>query len=131
MFPEQIGRHVYLTKDIEKYGSGYRRVRTQIKKYPTMYFNFEENSREYLVSVDYKKQKVSIKNNVTDNVTDNEREMKIIELIKLNNKISTTEISKLLNVTKRTILRDIEKLKKQDKLKRFGSEKTGYRKIIK
>ena len=96
-----------------------------------MYFNFEENSGGYLVSVGYKKQKVSIKNNVTDNVTDNEREMKIIEFIKLNNKISTIELSKLLNVTKRTILRDIEKLKKQDKLKRISSEKTGCWKVIK
>ncbi len=96
-----------------------------------MYFNFEENSGGYLVSIGYKKQKTSITDNVTDNVTDNEREIKVIELIKLNNKISTAEISKLLKVTKRTILRDIEKLKKQNILKRIGSEKTGYWKIIK
>ena len=30
-----------------------------------------------------------------------------------------------LNVTKRTILRDIEKLKKQNKIKRTGSNKDG------
>jgi len=99
-----------------------------ICRIPTMYFKFEENSGGYLVKIGYEKQKT---NNVTDNVTDNEREMKIIEFIKLNNKISTIELSKLLNVTKRTILRDIEKLKKQDKLKRIGSEKTGCWKVIK
>ncbi|RLD47568.1 MAG: ATP-dependent DNA helicase, partial [Bacteroidetes bacterium] len=57
MFPEQIGRHVYLTKNIEKYGSGYRRIREQIAEYPTMYFDFEENSRGFLVKIGYEKQK--------------------------------------------------------------------------
>jgi len=35
-----------------------------------------------------------------------------------------------LKVSTRTIRRDIEKLKNMNKLKRIGSEKTGYWKII-
>ncbi len=125
----------YLTKDIEKYGSGYRRVREQIAKYPTMYFNFEENSGGYLVKIGYEKQKTNkvtdkVTDNVTDNVTDKRSEL-ILNLIRKNEKISTTEIARELNVTKRTILRDIEKLKGQNKLKRSGNNKTGYWKIIK
>ena len=122
----------YLTKDIEKYGSGYRRVREQIKKYPTMYFSFEENSGGFLIKIGYKNQKTrTIIDNVTDNVTDNERQIRVIEFIKSNNKISTKEISEILNISKRTILRDIEKLKKQNRLKRVGSEKGGHWEIIK
>jgi len=102
----------YLTKDIEKYGSGYRRIREQIAKYPTMFFNFEESSGGYLVKVGYENQKTD---NVTDNVTDNQRNIKIIELIKINNKISSAEMAEILDVTKRTILRDIEKLKNKVK----------------
>ncbi len=118
----------YLTKDIEKYGSGYRRIREQIAEYPTMYFDFEENSGGYLVKIGYEKQKTD---KVTDKVTDIQRRIKIIELIKINNKISTTEMAEIIDVTKRTILRDIEKLKEQNKVKRIGSEKSGYWQIIK
>lgn len=72
---------------------------------------------------------------VTDNVTngtDNEynRLTKIITLIIENKNISTIALAKELNVSKRTILRDIEKLKQQNRLKRIGSEKTGYWEII-
>ncbi|MDR2584506.1 MAG: HTH domain-containing protein [Fibromonadaceae bacterium] len=35
-----------------------------------------------------------------------------------------------MKVTKRTILRDIEKLKNENSLERIGSEKGGYWKVI-
>jgi len=71
--------------------------------------------------------------NVTDNVTDNvpdKRRKLLLNLFKSNNKISTSELAMKLKVTKRTILRDIEKLKQQNKLKRIGSEKIGHWTII-
>ena len=92
-----------------------------------MFFKFEEISGGYLVKISYEKQKTD---NVTDNVTDNQRHIKIIELIKINNKISTTEMAEILDVTKRTILRDIEKLKEQNKVKRIGSDKGGHWEVI-
>ena len=66
--------------------------------------------------------------NVTDNVTDNvtERKSQIILLIKENNRISTAEIATKLNVTKRTILREIDFLKSTGLIERVGKEKTGY-----
>ena len=71
-----IAEAFYLTKDIEKYGSGYRRIREMIAEYPTMYFNFEENSGGYLVTLGYSNQKrgikhTSFKENVTENVVEN------------------------------------------------------------
>jgi ATP-dependent DNA helicase RecG len=70
--------------------------------------------------------------NVTDNVTDNvtnivtDRKDQIIILIKENNSISTSEIANKLNVSKRTILREIDLLKIAGIIKREGKEKTGY-----
>ncbi|MEN8122651.1 MAG: hypothetical protein ABFS35_20085 [Bacteroidota bacterium] len=90
-----ISEAFYLTKDIEKYGSGYRRVRALIKEYPTMYFNFIETSGGYLTSIGYKKQKIVNTTN-TEDFTEDKRLIKIIELIKTNNKITTTEIAKFL-----------------------------------
>ena len=49
----------------------------------------------------------------------------ILQLIKQNNKITIDEIANRLNVSSRTIKRDITKLKEQNKLKRVG-KKGGY-----
>ncbi len=54
----------------------------------------------------------------------------VLDLIKKNNQIQLKELSKTLKVSTRTIRRDIEKLKSMNKLKRIGSEKSGFWKII-
>ena len=40
------------------------------------------------------------------------------------------QLAKALNVTRRTIARDIEKLKNEAVIKRIGSDKSGYWEII-
>jgi len=125
----------YLTKDIEKYGSGYRRIREYISAYPTMYFDFEENSGGFLTKIGYQEQKVFEKEendtgSVVKNVVEN-RLQKIMKLISVNNKISATQIAKTLNITARTAQRDIEKLKNKNLIKRMGSPKGGYWEITK
>lgn len=141
-----IAEAFYLTKDIEKYGSGYRRIREMIATYPTMYFDFEENSGGYLVKLGYTNQKrqlqykyeidkqiIDVTKNVTKNVTENVTENrlhKILNYISHDKKSSTESIAKKLNVTKRTILRDIEKLKNDNKIRYIGSAKSGYWEII-
>lgn len=67
--------------------------------------------------------------NVVGNVVD-DRLNKILSLISDNNQISALQIAKLLNVTSRTIQRDIEKLKKLNKIKRSGLVKGGHWEII-
>jgi ATP-dependent DNA helicase RecG len=71
---------------------------------------------------------INVTDYVTDNVTDNvtDRSSLIISLINSNNKISTSEIARIMNVNKRTILREIELLKQNGLLKRVGSEKGGH-----
>jgi ATP-dependent DNA helicase RecG len=112
----------YLTGDIEKYGTGFRRVNNWFIEYPELIYDLKELSGFMQLVVKSK--------NVTDNVTD-DRLRKIIGLISKNNTISTIELSKFFNVSKRTILRDIDKLKKQNIIRRIGNEKTGYWQIIK
>ena len=55
----------------------------------------------------------------------------ILKQIKLNPEITILQLSKLINVSKSTILRTIEKLKKTNRLERIGDEKTGYWKVLK
>jgi len=58
------------------------------------------------------------------------REHRIIRLIIKDNHIPLIEIAQTLNVSKRTVLRDLKNLKKERVIERIGNEKSGYWKII-
>ena len=116
----------YLTGDIEKYGTGYSRVRQVIKEYPTMTFEYQEVANGFLVELNYKIQKNStVTENVTENVTE-KRQRQILSIIKSIPQITTTQLALLQHVTSRTILRDLDALKSQGKLRRVGGDKGGY-----
>ena len=66
----------------------------------------------------------------TENVTEN-RLLAIIDLIKKDRAISTESLATTLKITRRTVARDIEKLKENGVLIRIGHDKGGYWKIIK
>jgi predicted HTH transcriptional regulator len=51
-------------------------------------------------------------------------------LIKKNSHITAVEISKKLKISLSTSKRRIKALKEQGKIKRIGSDKTGYWKVI-
>jgi ATP-dependent DNA helicase RecG len=70
---------------------------------------------------------------VTDNVTDNFTESRLVLImkeIKLNPNISYNQLSKILDVTRMTVYRDIEKLKEGGRIKRIGSAKGGHWEVI-
>lgn len=75
----------------------------------------------------------STRKNVTENVTENvienvieNRLHTLIKIIKENPDISTKELSQRMNVARRTIARDIAKLKQQGLISRIGPDKGGY-----
>ena len=123
---------------IERYGSGIIRVRNICREYGVKDPDFYEISNGFQVVL-YNEKIFEIDHvtdhnaDVTDHVTDSDtvRAKKIINMITENDKITISEISKHLKVTKRTILRDIEKLKEKNLLKRIGPEKGGYWQITK
>ena len=53
-----IAEAFYLTGDIEKYGTGYTRIRKEIADYPTMKFEFEEKPSAWLVTISYEERKI-------------------------------------------------------------------------
>lgn len=117
---------------IEKYGSGIKRIVTYCQNYGLPAPKFDNLSDGFEVTLFTHKT-----SNVTDDVTDDvtgdvtdRRLQLIINSILSNNKLSTAQLAKLLHVSKRTILRDIEKLKKNGKLIRIGSEKGGHWEVI-
>ncbi len=50
----------------------------------------------------------------------------IVKLIRKDKYITTTELSEKLNVTRRTIARDMEKLKEIQQVIRIGGDKGGH-----
>ena len=123
-----IAEAFYLTEDIEKYGSGFIRIRKAISDYKTMKFEYKEIANGFLAELNYSIQKISTEN-VTENVTENRRYL-IINEIRLNNLISIDQLAEKLNVTRRTIIRDIDKMKNKNIIKRIGPDKGGYWEVI-
>lgn len=71
----------------------------------------------------------NVTENVTEDVTEDvteKRALQILKILQTNRTITTTELAEKFNVTRRTIARDIENLKSKHKLKRIGSDKSGY-----
>ena len=85
-----------------------------------------------MVTIPFDKKSFNVNNDFTINFTINftENEKKVITLIKENNKITTDELSKKLNLSRRAIQTIINSLKDKNVLTRKGSRKIGYWEII-
>lgn len=105
---------------VEQLGSGIPRI---VQYYGKECFYFSDNYTRMSFPVEEKQ-------NVTENVTEKRKQL-IIYLIHEEPQITTTEIANRLNVTRRTVARDIDTLKANEIIKRIGSAKSGYWKIMK
>lgn len=121
-----IAEAFYLTKDIEKYGTGFSRIRDEIKSYPTMRFDFYEQGNGFVTSLSYTKQKISATNSVEPvNDTVNDTVNKLFELIETNPGKRRPFFEKELKVSQRTIHRWLKELQMKDKIEFRGAPKTG------
>jgi ATP-dependent DNA helicase RecG len=117
-----IAESFYLTKDIEKYGSGYIRVRREISEYPSMKFEYEESGDGYLVSLNYQTQKTS-STEVNGGVSGGVNEL--LELIRSTPGRKSSDFRKALGQPQRTIERWLKQLKDTEKIEFRGAPKTG------
>lgn len=124
---------------IEAWGRGIAKITSGFKNEGLKIPVFETTMGGIMVTIERpgKDKKSNKKNNVTENVTENvtnnvtnKRHDLILKLLIINNKITVDEIAERLNVTKRTIIRDIEKMKNNKLIERIGSPKAGHWRII-
>ncbi len=111
-------------KLIEKYGSGFSRIIKAFKVYNLKMPIFENFQSGFRITV------FAEKTNVVANDPVNGRLKLILVLIKENRHITRDELAIKCNISIETIKRDIRKLRKQEIIKRIGSDKTGYWEII-
>ncbi|MBM9612707.1 hypothetical protein JWJ90_00235 [Desulfobulbus rhabdoformis] len=121
-----IAEAFYLTRDIEKYGSGFIRVRDEITNYPTMEFSYQESGDGFLVWLKYQQQKISSSNTregITEGIT--EGVGLLLKEIRLTPGRRIPHLTQHLNRPQKTIERWIAELKRQGLIEYRGSKKTG------
>jgi predicted HTH transcriptional regulator len=84
----------------------------------------DEEQQKQSIASDNVSVNVSVNTNTNVSVKD-----KIIDIIAQIPSITIKELAKILSVTERTIYRQIDMLKAENKVERAGSDKTGYWKI--
>ena len=121
-----IAEAFYLTKDIEKYGSGYIRIRKAIQTYSTMAFDYEESGDGYLATLSYTEQKTTQETERFEKDGGVNGGVNLIyELIEKTPNLKAKQIADTLNVPLRTVERELKNLKDQDKIHFKGAPKTG------
>lgn len=150
-----IANTLYLSKDIEKWGSGFRRiteacaeanvkVKFEIRKNGFMVIFYRKTDEElYSLTQNDKNDAKNVAlndENVAKNVAlklkDKYPELRkvyidIIDIITKNNYITQEEIASELNKTRNSIYRNIKTLRDMGILERLGSKRKGYWKINK
>jgi len=120
-----IAESFYLTGDIEKYGSGFRRIREELNSYPTMELECEEIANGFLATLRYSQQKTS-NNTPIDTPIATHGEEKILDLIRKNDKITREQMAVDLKISINTVKQYIRNLKNKGILNRIGTNRTGY-----
>ena len=117
---KMLAEAFYLTGDIEKYGSGFRRIREELSEYPTMKIEYEEISNGFLVTVSYTERKTS-----TKDVGKEKRQNMILIQIRNNPAVTINTLAEQLGINEKTVKRDIALLKKENKIARIDGRKSG------
>ena len=118
-----IARAFKETGLIERYGSGIKRILNICRDYGIIPPVFEEVFNGFKVTL--YKEKIDVAEDVTEDVTE-DRVESLLKIIRQTPSITVDEMAKSMKVTRRTILRDLEKLKQLGKIVRIGSDKYGY-----
>ena len=113
----------YLTRDIEKYGSGFIRVRGEIESYPTMTFEYEESGDGFLVTLRYQKQKISSVSVPPEGISEGIN--MLLEHIREAPGKRIPQLSEYLGTPSKTIERWIADLRRQERIEYRGSKKAG------
>lgn len=127
---KQIAEAFYLTGDIEKYGSGFIRMRDAVKEYPTMQFSFRNSLQGFVTSFSYEEQKtnkeiLNVGVNVGVNVGANVGVNDLLDIVRNNPGVNAKWLYQHFDVTNRTVERWIKQLREENKIEFRGATKTG------
>ena len=128
-----IAEAFYLTRDIEKYGSGYVRIREEITAYPTMQFQYEESGDGFSTRLQYVKQRITTAQETTQETAQEMSEKmsektseKILRFLADDPTLTIAILAEQCGVSARSIERNLKTLQQNGALERIGPDKGGY-----
>jgi ATP-dependent DNA helicase RecG len=120
---------------IESWGRGMLKIRTECTKMglPDPEFDYDANGLMVLFKGKPVEASVemSVKTSETASVRKSERaSVRILELVKANRVITIQELASIIGISNRSIERNIQKLQKENKLKRIGADFGGHWEVV-
>ena len=125
-----IANTLFLSKDIEHWGSGLKRINDECKT-AGVKVEFEMLKTGFLVIFYRREETTQATPQATPQVELTALEKTILDLLKENLRISRSEISKALKISEDTVKEYLEKLKSKGAIRRIGKTSAGYWEIIK
>ena len=126
-----VAEAFYLTGNIEKYGSGFIRIRKALRDYPEVSFNAEEVSGGIGLTFIHESQPESaIPKIPTIEQTSEKSSEKILHHLKGEPTLSAQSLAEKLGISSRAVEKQIDLLKKEGRLSRVGPAKGGYWNVI-
>jgi ATP-dependent DNA helicase RecG len=109
-------------------GTGIQRA---LEQYPHITFKDDKDLNQFKVIIHRKREHLFKYNTLSEtlNETIKDTDASLLNLLKENPEMSYDEIAESLNKGRSTIYRSIIKLRREKKLMRMGSRKTGYWKV--
>ncbi len=112
------------TEYVEEIGSGINRIKKAMRESGLEEPIFEYN-HSFLTILNDKTGGIGVTEKVTEN------QIKILNAIKENKNITVIEIAKKSNISRKSVLENISKLKQKNLIRRIGPDKGGYWEILK
>jgi ATP-dependent DNA helicase RecG len=124
-----VAEAFYLTNNIEKYGSGFIRIRKELEDYPGIDFTAEELGGGFLVTFMYRG---GVNEGVNEGVSEGviEGVNRLFQCILNNPGRRIPDLANLLNTSPKTIERWIKKLRDEKNIVFRGASKTGGYHIV-
>ena len=130
---EVIARVLYLCKEVETFGTGLKKIYSLCAAagISVSYMN-EENSFTIEFSRNDRNKDPSApnKNDIADKNIINSGEFKLTNLLKDNPRLTNQELAASSGLSERTVSRILANLKRKGLIKREGSNRTGYWKVL-
>ena len=125
-----VAEAFYLTNNIEKYGSGFIRIRKALQDYPEVSLEVKEIGAgvelifKRISNPDELQQKSELENG-SEKSSEKSSE-KILTLLASTVQMTTKELAEKMGIGQRAVEKQIEKLKREGRLQRIGPDKGGH-----
>ncbi len=146
-----VAEAFFLTGDIEKYGTGFIRIRRQLKDLKTATYKISEtgdffrvellDTRSYDLEKDVENITSDLKNDLKNKFPDLKKDLEsrfnlttnqvlIIKSVLENREITQQLLSEIVGISQKNIRNNMKKLKEKGVLKRIGPKKGGYWEVL-